>query len=62
MGDTIRIQIEYTMTRDGMTFQDALYFTPQEYATITPEEIEAEKLRRLNNWYDILIATRIVTD
>lgn len=35
-------------------YKDALHFTEEEYAALTPEQIEAMKDERYQNWYAIV--------
>lgn len=48
--DTTDIRIKFTIERDGYSYADALYFSPQEYNSLTPEQIEAMKEERFQNW------------
>jgi hypothetical protein len=51
MVDKVQIQILFTKeTVDGISFTDALYFSPEEYATLSEEQIEALKQERFDKW------------
>jgi hypothetical protein len=53
-----QVVIKFTVEQDGYRFSDALYFTPEEYVTKTPEEIEAMQQARFNNWLSVIAAPR----
>jgi hypothetical protein len=48
--DTIKIQINYTRDYQGITYSDSLYFDQDEYASLTPEDIQAAEDDRYNAW------------
>lgn len=48
----IYIQDRFTIERDGVTLQDAIVLTKEEYDKLSPEEIEAQKEQRFTNWVD----------
>jgi len=47
-------KIDFSMGEGESLYQDALYFTPEVYATITSEEIQALKDQRYANWQAIV--------
>lgn len=51
-----KIQVKFTWKAGDMPYSDALYFTPEEYAKLTPEAIEKMKLERMTNWANMVNA------
>lgn len=49
-----RIQVKFFWEVDGYKYNDALYFTPEEYAALAPEKLEALKYERLKNWANLV--------
>lgn len=48
--DTVKIQVRFSKeTRHGR-YSDSLYFTPEDYETLLPEQLEAMKGERVNRW------------
>jgi hypothetical protein len=45
-----KVQIIFERTHNNLIFRDALWFSDQEYAAITVEEILAMQEERFNNW------------
>lgn len=55
MPDQIKIQILFTRTTDsGLVYSDALLYTQDEYAALTPEEITAAEDARFQAWQDFI--------
>jgi hypothetical protein len=53
--DKILIQIPFKKkTEDGLEYNDALYFSQEEYAALTEGQIEEMKQTRFNNWLSII--------
>ena len=52
--DPISVQIKYRMEQDGKSYQDALYFTTDEYQNLTQANIDAEKQKRFDNWIFVI--------
>lgn len=53
-----QVIVKYTV-RDqatGREFTDAIYYTPEQYLKVTPEDIEAEQQRRYANWVAVITA------
>lgn len=50
MGDQIFIQVRFTQNTDYGTYSDALYFTPEEYATKTVSDFNLLKKQRIDNF------------
>lgn len=50
MADTVKIQVQFRKTYNGMDYNDALYFTQEEYNSITADEIESMKTQRFEAW------------
>lgn len=44
------IQVKFSWEIDGYRYNDALYFTPEQYAALTPEKLDSLKQERLQNW------------
>lgn len=51
------IKIEFEMTRDGMTFKDAIIL-PVGHG-FTDEQLEEIKQKRFNDWYEIVTAEEL---
>lgn len=51
-----RISDSFAITMHGQTYTDAIVMEPDEYNALTPEEIEAMKQARFDNWYAIITA------
>ena len=49
----IKIEFEKQYT-DGNIFRDAIVLTEEEYAMLTPTDIEDIKLSRFNSWVDTI--------
>lgn len=47
---TQQIQVRFTVTDGDDTFTDALYFSQEELASLTEEQLENMKHARFNNW------------
>lgn len=54
MGDQVKIQLifrqDVQINGSTIPYQDAFYFTQEEYATLTPERLQAMKDERVANW------------
>lgn len=49
--DTVLIQVRFTkVTEDGVQFNDALYFTEEQWAAIADAQLEALKTERFESW------------
>ena len=46
----------FEITKDGLTFKDALVMPQDQYDALTAEEIEALKQQRFDNWYALVTA------
>jgi len=53
---SIQIQNLFEREYNGMTFRDAIYFTPEEYAALTPQQITAMEDERFANWVSVITA------
>jgi len=51
-----RIADEFEMGDEPHVLKDALVMRPQDYEALTPEEIQAMKQRRYDNWIAIITA------
>jgi len=60
MNSTVRVQVAFAVKDDAIPndpgFSDALYFTPEAFAVLAPEQLEAAQLARFNGWKDALAA------
>lgn len=52
MDDEVKVQIRFTIDdpETGASFSDALYYSPEVFETLKPEDIELEKHARFDNW------------
>lgn len=48
----IRIQYLVTKKTDIGEFNDAIYFTPDEWAALTKDEVQIKADARVDNWID----------
>ena len=46
----------FEITKDGLTFKDALVMPQDQYDSLTAEQIEAMKHQRFDNWYALVTA------
>lgn len=51
-----QVQVRFTVVDGDHTYSDALYFTPAEFASLTPEQLMARKVERFQNWKAIVTA------
>ena len=51
-----RIADEFEIGEEPHVLKDALVMRPQDYEALTPEEIQAMKQRRYDNWIAIITA------
>lgn len=49
-----KIQVRFFWEIDGFKYNDAIYFTPDEYSKLTPEKLDSLKQQRLTNWANIV--------
>lgn len=50
MADQVFIQHRFTIEKDGKSYSDALIVPFDDYGKLSPEEIEAQKNERFDNW------------
>lgn len=50
MEDEIFIQIRFSASTEYGEFNDALYYSVDEWNSMSQEDIDAEKQRRIDNW------------
>lgn len=50
MADQVAIQVRFRIDRDGLSLSDALYFSQEEWASLTPEDVDALKEERYSAW------------
>jgi hypothetical protein len=55
-GSGKRVQVKFFMEVNGIKYNDALYFSEEEYKTVTPERIEQMKMERFKAWQDAVNA------
>ena len=48
--DTVRVAVGFVADTAKGKFSDTLYFTQDEFATLKPDELEAMKTSRIDNW------------
>lgn len=48
--DKVSIKVEFTEDVDGLTYTDSLYFTPEEYETMSEKQLDAKKQERVDNY------------
>lgn len=48
--DGVRIQIKVKKTIGNSEFTDSLYYTPEEWATVSKEDVEKAVQTRIDNW------------
>lgn len=51
-----KIQVRFTVTDQGQTFTDALYFTSEEYAALTERELAEMQRARFDAWLALVQA------
>ena len=56
--EEVKVQIRFTIERDGRAFTDALYMPIEEYQNTPQETIEAMKEERFSNWISSLEAAQ----
>lgn len=53
--DEVRVQVQFTKTTpEGIHFTDALYYSLDEYAKLSTDEIEAAKQARFDAWQEVI--------
>jgi hypothetical protein len=48
------IRVVFEKTNGTYDYRDALYFTQEDYDSITPEQIETLKQERFDNWLAVI--------
>lgn len=48
------VKIPFTIMKDGLIYSDALYFTPDEYAAMTQDQIDAIQQDRFDKWVSLI--------
>jgi hypothetical protein len=48
------VRVIFEKTDGSYNYRDALYFTAENYAATTPEQIEAMKQERFDNWIAVV--------
>ena len=54
--DNGMVSDSFEITKDGLTFKDALVMPQDQYDALTAEQIEAMKQQRFDNWYALVTA------
>ena len=60
--DEIRIQVIFKADTPHGTYQDALWFTEDEYTALTSEVLEAMKQDRIDKWIEAVTNPPVVTE
>lgn len=50
MSDSIWIQVRFTLTQNGQTLNDALFYSQDQYNALTPQQLQADKQARFDSW------------
>jgi hypothetical protein len=50
VSDPVEIRVKFQREQDGVTYQDAIFYTPEEYANLSQNDLDAEKQKRFNNY------------
>lgn len=53
--DIARIQVLITQETEVGTFNDALYYSLEEWPNVTQEQRDSEKAQRVANWVNVII-------
>jgi hypothetical protein len=53
LGDGI-VRDDFTISKNGYTYRDAIVMNKDDYKKLTAAEIEAMKQSRFDNWYKII--------
>ena len=61
MPDTqeVRIQVMFRTDTPHGAFQDALWFSKDEYEKLSQKDLDAQKLLRTNNWIALVTAPKV---
>ena len=54
--DNGMVSDSFEITKDGLTFRDALVMPQGQYEAMSPDEIAAMKQHRFDNWYALVTA------
>lgn len=54
MTDQVKILIQFTASVNNISFTDTIVLTQEEYASMTPEQIDAIKQERISNWSSVM--------
>lgn len=52
--DAVKIQVRFSKETKHGRYSDSLYFTPEDYETLLPEQLEAMKEERVNRWVTMM--------
>ena len=51
---TVRIQVIFRVETQYGPFQDALWFSPEEYANLTQEDLNTLEQQKIDNWLTMM--------
>jgi hypothetical protein len=52
--EKVRVQVQFSEDTEVGKYNDALYFTQEEYEQLTQKQIDAIKKQRVDNWVNII--------
>ena len=55
-------KIDFSIGEGELLYQDALYFSPELYASLTSEDIQNIKEERYANWQEFLASVPVVEE
>lgn len=55
MNQEVTVQVKFKIVRDGFSLVDAFAFTPEEYAGLSQEQLDAMKAERFNTWKEHIL-------
>jgi len=56
---TVMVQVKFTEETPQGRFCDALYLTPEQYASMSQQDVDALKAERVNNWKAVVTAVPV---
>ena len=56
------IKIDFERGTDPYLYKDALWFTQEQFESLTQEQIEAMKDERYNNWYELVTNPPVINE
>lgn len=58
----MEIKIDFERGTDPYIYKDALWFTQEQFDSLTQEQIETMKDERYNNWYELVTNPPVTND